>query len=126
MPRSSVTARGSSSRLAAHLASVGELVELATVFVDGHHVHLTDEVARTHVDPDEGISAVPHPRPADRLVLLAALGVPDIAVGHERVGEFVAAVALQLAGLKVVPWPAAASDRVVDGDVGFWVDDPVV
>jgi hypothetical protein len=36
------------------------------------------------------------------------------------------AIGVQLAGLKVVPWPPSASDRVVDGTVGFWADDRVV
>ena len=86
----------------ADLATVGDFVEFPAVFVDGRHVHFADEEAWSDVDPDEGIVAEPYPRPADRLILSVAVGSPKIAVGNERVRDFMAAVGFGFAGLEVV------------------------
>src|SRR4029077_15102982 len=64
--------------------------------------------------------------PANRLLLFVAVGGPDIAVGDERFGQFLSAIAFHLTALKGVPRPPGAPDRVVDGAVGFGVDDLVV
>lgn len=76
------TARGG------NLATESEFVEFAAVFIDADHVHFADKEPRSDVDPKKRIVAMPHPRPAHRLVLLAALCGPDVAVGDDGVGDF--------------------------------------
>src|SRR4051812_6155655 len=69
-PRSEGTFLAPTPRTTAHtstdpglgtLPTVGQFVEFSAVFVDRHHVHLADEGAGAHVDPNERVVAIPHP-----------------------------------------------------------------